>query len=225
MIQNAKCLVGDVFMEHNKTWTEECNTCTCENRKVTCTKVWCGPSNCMNHENKDTCTEDHPCKEKEDSLCLTPPCTPWGQCEGKYTEVNQGVCNPATEMSKLTDDCAKVNIVYDARKMPKGTILEELCHQLRYLKLFRSYALKGPIKVHCNRAGGGNSENASSIVVSISSTGTGVAPKAALELASLIKSQSTNTTMYNIFIAVIQVTIERPMVMSYHSTQGEFVFA
>ncbi|XP_065063187.1 protein jagged-1b-like isoform X2 [Rhopilema esculentum] len=220
VIQNAKCLVGDVFMEHNKTWTEECNTCTCENRKVTCTKVWCGPSNCMSQENKDTCTEDHPCKEKEDRLCLTPPCTPWGQCEGKYTEVNQGVCNPATEMSKLTDDCAKVNIVYDARKMPKGTILEEFCHQLRYLKLFRSYALKGPIKVHCNRAGGVNPENASSIVVSISSAGTGVAPKAALELASLIKSQATNTTMYNIFIAVIQVTIERPMVMSYHSTQG-----
>ena len=220
VIQNAKCLVGDVFMEHNRTWNEECNTCTCENRKVTCTKVWCGPSNCMDPKNGNPCSDDHPCKEKKDSLCLTPPCKPWGQCEGTYTEVNQGLCNPATEMAKLTDDCAKVNIVYDARKMPKGTALEEFCHQLRYLSLFRSYAQKGTIKVHCSTPSYGGVNNESSIIISINSEGTGVAPKAALDLASLIRSHPSNTTLYNIFIAVIEVTVERPIVMSYHATKG-----
>ena len=221
VIKNAKCLVGDIFMEHNRTWTEECNTCTCENRKVTCTKVWCGPANCMDAKNKDICSKDHPCRQKKDSSCITPPCTPWGQCEGKYEGYSQGACTPSTEMSKLTDDCAKVNIRYDAKKMPKGIILEEFCHRLRYLTLFQSYAKKGIIKVYCNIDATEKTGNTSNIIVSINSEGTGLAPKAALDLASVIRSQPSNATMYNIFIAVIQVTVERPMYMSYHSTKGK----
>eukprot|EP00794_Sanderia_malayensis_P020295 gene20295-22282_t len=220
VIQNAKCLVGDVFMAHNRTWQEECNTCTCENKKVTCTKVWCGPSNCLDPKNSNICPSNHPCKKKSDRICLTPPCVDWGQCDGKFASMNQGSCTPSTEMSKLTDDCAKVNIVYDARKMPKGTMLEDFCHNLRYMPLFRAYAKTGSLKIQCDGATITGNSTKSSITVSIKSDGTNLAPKAALELANYVRNSPTNSTMYNVFIAVVQITVERPLILSYHATKG-----
>ncbi len=208
-------------MPHNRTWQEQCNTCTCENKKVTCTKVWCGPSNCLDPENKNTCSKDHPCKKKADSLCLTPPCVPWGQCDGKFTSAKQSSCSPSTKLSKLTDDCAKVNIVYDVDRMPAGTILEDFCHNLRYMPLFRAYARTGSITIQCDGAELKGSGNQSSIIVSIRSEGTNLAPKAALDLANFVRNSPVNSTLYKIFIAVVQITVERPFVLSYHATQGE----
>lgn len=120
----------DAIYRHNATFDDECNTCKCFKGTVTCTKVVCGPHNCLNKSGPGqsssvrSCPIGNVCKRKETS-CLKPPCKPWGECAGVLSAVSADsisdeVCLPnGTELSL---DCAKINIIFDVKKLPRVRI-------------------------------------------------------------------------------------------------------
>ena len=116
---------------HNVNFTDDCNSCECFKGTITCTKVVCGPHNCLNHSGLSQsnslpgCPIGNVCKRKETN-CLKPPCYPWGECAGGKKSAQSGddisdeVCLPnGTELSL---DCAKINIRFDLEKLPRVRI-------------------------------------------------------------------------------------------------------
>ena len=76
----------------------------------------------------------------------------------------------------------------------------------------------------CDRASSVSSKASTGVAVAVDSEGTDVASEAAQELARYIRSLTKNATMYDVFVAVVKVTVERPIMMSYHATKGNQMF-
>ena len=72
----------------------------------------------------------------------------------------------------------------------------------------------------CDRSSSISSQASTGVVVAVGSEGTDAASEAAQELAKYIQSLTKNATMYDVFVAVVKVTVERPIIMSYHATKG-----
>ena len=123
--ETIHCRVNGVIIQrHNTTIQQECNTCTCNRGRRTCTKVLCSPHNCWNRTDVDACPSGGICMPKS-AECLKPPCPKWAECSGPTTSQSQsgdgGIpedrCFPNT--TELSGDCAKIHIVFNMKKLPK----------------------------------------------------------------------------------------------------------
>ena len=119
MSPNKECLVCKEFKQHGEYCEEDCNLCSCNSAHVSCSNIVCGPSNCLNNVSQKTnpCPSQHPCTLKRTSACMKSPCPDWGQCKGKFSEINQGHCTPTTQTSELTKSFAEVNIVFNLERL------------------------------------------------------------------------------------------------------------
>lgn len=58
-----------------------CNSCVCTNGKPRCSNLWCGLNNCLNRSHSGNACESHQvCVPAAQESCLSPPCTPRGDC-------------------------------------------------------------------------------------------------------------------------------------------------
>ena len=76
----------------------------------------------------------------------------------------------------------------------------------------------------CDRSSSISSKASTGVVVAVGSEGTDAASEAAQEIAKYVRSFTKNATMYDVFVAVVKVTVERPIIMSYHATKGNQMF-
>lgn len=118
---------------HGSSWLESCNTCTCSDGTVKCTQVVCPPLNCISRDTNRVqgCEESgFKCIERNVS-CLREPCPRFGQCEGNKEVNREGdkeaifklKCDPASS-NRVTEDCAKVHLVFSKEKLPKVNLVK-----------------------------------------------------------------------------------------------------
>ncbi|XP_048585834.1 protein jagged-1b isoform X2 [Nematostella vectensis] len=226
------CRYGDNQLQsHNTTVKEDCNTCSCVHGTRTCTKVVCGPDNCLNSStvSNDICSMGSVCVPKK-GTCLKPPCPAYGECQGWSvaqphgdSDISDDVCLPRS--NDLTQDCAKINILLDWDKLPNGTLIEEFCRQLRYLPFLKKHARKAQIRLLCDGSWApkpGKQKRDTGIIISVaSSPNSGVAEVAAMDIAVFIRTNHTrrsdiNVMLYKVLVAVKEVTVERSVTLSYH---------
>uniref|UniRef100_A0A0L8GNU4 EGF-like domain-containing protein n=1 Tax=Octopus bimaculoides TaxID=37653 RepID=A0A0L8GNU4_OCTBM len=150
-----------IFKQHvysdKSSWQHECNSCHCNDGRVHCTKVWCGPKNCLSHPNVsepvDICAHDETCVVKTTQTCFTPPCLPWGHCkhiskiEDSAPRDIQTNCIP--NEAKISNNCAKINLLFDKSRMPKGVSVGNICNSLRAFPKVQAYAKKETIIILC----------------------------------------------------------------------------
>ena len=110
--------------DHGSSWRESCNTCTCDDGAVKCTRVLCPPQNCIS-EDLLRCEPGSRCIEIQNVSCLREPCPRFGECVGKDgKQEKEGdieamvklECDPRS--NEVSDDCAKVHIVFSKDKLP-----------------------------------------------------------------------------------------------------------
>ena len=230
------CQRNHIERDHGSSWRENCNTCTCNDGAVKCTRVLCPPQNCIPHDTNHfpTCEEHGSrCIEMKNVSCLREPCPRFGECVGKDGEQEKEgdieamiklECDPRS--NEVSDDCAKVHIVFSKDKLPIGILLPDLCRYLSSLDLFHRYAKDKYIKVRCdvtpvNAPSTSKARRSAEVTVAVASDeGTGDAVKAATDLAKYVKLQSeqyekSNVTIIQIIFAITKVTIERPVVIIY----------
>ncbi|XP_055880316.1 protein jagged-1-like [Biomphalaria glabrata] len=135
------CEHGRRIFSDGTTWEHDCNACRCDNGVVKCTKIWCGPKNCLSHPNVTApvfqCGPQETCIVQTHMTCLTPPCLPFGECRalGAMKELH----NPGLEwtcipnQAHLGSNCAKIILIFDKSKMPLGISVESICNSLRQL--------------------------------------------------------------------------------------------
>ena len=126
------CVYERRIYADNSTWSHDCNTCTCVDGKVQCSRVWCGPPNCLYHPNQTrpavTCGAHETCVTRSNEICFTPPCLPWGTCHAldKISEVvHSGVnTNCLPNSAVINNNCVKLTLVFDKSKMPTVSCFE-----------------------------------------------------------------------------------------------------
>ena len=115
------CMRNHVKRLHNTTWSEDCNSCGCNDGRVQCTKVLCPPNNCISPATNrvEKCEEGGSCVEVKNASCLRDPCPRFGQCfvESEVLSQTEVECDASTNL--VTDDCAKVHLTFSKEKLPK----------------------------------------------------------------------------------------------------------
>lgn len=156
------CLWNSQYFSHNSSWSDECNTCTCINGKVRCTRIWCGPGNCM--ERPSLCHPNQVCVPAAREACLAPGCEAWGECRdlgsGKRVGLPEMPAPPDCwpNQARLSNTCARLSLLFDRAKLPRGTTVEGVCVHLRRLTA-KHQALAGatdPLVILCDLKAGYN---------------------------------------------------------------------
>ncbi|XP_066257423.1 protein jagged-1b [Euwallacea similis] len=145
----GSCVWNTHTLENNVTWQHECNTCICNSGMVKCTKLWCGLGNCKSPSQQNSlCNLNQVCLPSSPESCLSPPCTPYGECrdlEGGRRVKPPMLPSPSScwpNQAVLSNTCARLTLLLDKFKLPQGTTVEDLCGDLRAL-LANQQAIEG----------------------------------------------------------------------------------
>ncbi|XP_025103918.1 protein jagged-1b-like [Pomacea canaliculata] len=222
--------------EHNRrifpdgmTWEHECNSCTCDNGKVRCTKIWCGPRNCLTHPNLTEsameCALDHTCVVQTQKMCLTPPCLPWGLCVPTVSVVSDATppgadpsCVP--NAAHLTTTCARMQLVFDMSKMPMGMSVEGICKSLRQLPALKRIVQRHTLYILC--AMKEKQYDAIEITISTDTGGSDgrvdpVLQAAVDRVATMVSHKQTNSSALS---SVIEIRVETSLASAAAPGQG-----
>lgn len=94
-------------------------------------QIWCGPKNCISHQNitesLEVCSLKQSCVVETEHNCFVPPCLPWGQCKD-IDKVNDPLphsinTNCVPNAAELGNNCAKITLIFELKKMPVVSFL------------------------------------------------------------------------------------------------------
>ena len=116
-----------------------CNSCICLNGKPKCSNIWCGLPNCLNSNSTMPCEAHEVCVPALQESCLSPPCLPRGDC--RALEPSRRVAPPKLlaktdcwpNQSVLSENCARISILLENKRVLLGTSVEGVCLNLRIL--------------------------------------------------------------------------------------------
>lgn len=142
----AGCEWSGRLYPEGSSWDDNCNKCQCRHGRPVCTRVWCGPANCLNDPltGGATCGPSEVCIATQ-SGCLTPPCPAYGQCmpmkPGRITVLppTTASCWPNLTGNRLVPTCARLNLFVDRYKASPGFSVQTLCTHLRKLAAAQSH--------------------------------------------------------------------------------------
>ena len=163
MDASESCMWAGRMYPNDSSWDDNCNRCVCRKGRTVCTRVWCGPKNCL-AEPSAICGMTEVCVPTTREACFSPPCIPWGECRplqiGRQVGLPSGpaaaTCWP--NLARLSPTCARLTLVLDRSKIASGFSVESLCFDLRKLAasqsgLWDSFQLvtqKPPLVVLCD---------------------------------------------------------------------------
>lgn len=131
----------------NSSWDDDCNKCQCRAGQAVCTRVWCGPANCLDDaiNGGKTCGPSEICLSTQ-SGCLRPPCPAYGQCRplkpGRLLPVPAATASCWPNLStgnRLAPTCARLTLVLDRYRAMPGSSVQSLCGHLRRLAASQSH--------------------------------------------------------------------------------------
>ncbi|XP_030626340.1 protein jagged-2b [Chanos chanos] len=202
------CHYAGLQFPHGSHWEEECNSCQCVNGKVKCTKVLCGRRPCLLPgtlgRERHACPGGHECIEHNFMTCLSPPCNQWGMCSNAdSTTLVHTKCEP--NAGYLDNSCARITLIFNRDKVPKGTTVESVCSELRYLPATRTLARDHALLVLCDLS----YSNQDAVEVAISfpqaeQPDHTLIQEAANTIANTLSKRHNSTVM----LAIIEVKVE-----------------
>ncbi|KPJ17071.1 Protein jagged-1b [Papilio machaon] len=120
----------------NGTWWWGCNACRCAAGAPACTRLWCGPPDCL-APGAQPCRTDEVCVPAAPALCLRPPCAPLGECRrvaGRRVEPPAlpapATCWPGARGAPPAG-CARAELRLARERLARGAHVERACAALR----------------------------------------------------------------------------------------------
>ena len=141
---SESCLRNGRNYPNDSSWDEDCNRCLCRHGRTVCTRVWCGPRNCLAAD-AAPCGINQVCLPTTGEACFNPPCAPWGECRPLQAGRQIGLAvSPASatcwpNLARLSPSCARLTLVLDQPKTVRGFSVEGLCSRLRKLAAAQSH--------------------------------------------------------------------------------------
>ncbi|XP_076023612.1 protein jagged-2b isoform X2 [Genypterus blacodes] len=205
------CRYAGLQFPHGSRWEEECNSCSCTNGKVSCTKVLCGRSPCrlpqsgQDQKQHLTCPAGQECVQHSYLTCFSPPCHQWGVCSMSGPSPPQITTKCQPNSGHLDNSCARITLIFDKDKVPAGTTVENICYELRYLPDTRSLAEDRTLLLLCDLS----HSNQDAVEVAISFQPEELPDHSLVqEAASTIVGTLSKRHNSTIMLAVIEVKVE-----------------
>uniref|UniRef100_A0A3Q0S2K2 Delta-like protein n=1 Tax=Amphilophus citrinellus TaxID=61819 RepID=A0A3Q0S2K2_AMPCI len=135
-------------------WDDDCNSCRCENGRVVCTKLWCGPKPCSLHGNIKgvECPAGQTCVAVRNERCFIKPCFGQGECRGPvHQALPQTRCYPESS-------CANITFTFNKEVMAKGVTVEQVCRELRNLYIVKNLSTDSSVFMTCELSHSANNE-------------------------------------------------------------------
>ncbi|KAK5903263.1 hypothetical protein CgunFtcFv8_007059 [Champsocephalus gunnari] len=207
------CRYAGLQFPHGSHWEEDCNSCHCINGKVECTKVLCGRRPCRlqtsdSDQRHQSCPAGRQCLEHSYLTCFSPPCHQWGVCSmaGASPPKATTKCQPNT--GHLDNSCGRITLIFNKDKVPTGTTVENICHELRYLPDTRGLAKDHFLLLLCDLS----QSNQDAVEVAISFHPEDLPDHSLIrEAASAIVGTLSKRHNSTVMLAVIEVKVETPV--------------
>ncbi|CAL4102763.1 unnamed protein product, partial [Meganyctiphanes norvegica] len=214
----ASCLWGGEFRPHGAVWRHQCNTCHCNHGTASCSDVWCGPENCLRSRdpNHYPCEPLQVCVPGPLEWCLSTPCEPWGECRGLSNDgqkvmpaANPGPSDCVPNNAKLNNGCARLTLVMDLARLPRGARVQTACQGLRAAWADRhAHTKTAPPVILCSLLTGSND----TIEVTLAYPETSEKGDVTLAAKALGELVSRKLTPVTTLAAIIEVKVETTVV-------------
>ncbi|XP_046687565.1 protein jagged-1b isoform X1 [Homalodisca vitripennis] len=219
------CLWKGQYFANNTNWPDDCNTCSCVEGTVRCTRVWCGLKNCLGFPGV-SCGDNQVCVPSPKEACLTGGCGPWGDCRelmsGKLVGPPLVPAPPSCwpNQAVLSNTCVRLSLLLERGRLLAGVSTESLCSELRSL-LAAHQATSGAhhsLVLLCDLKTQAND----TLEVTMSETGgDGQAVKEGIRvLGELISRKQTNSL--SALTSVVEVKVETALVSDRRDEGGSY---
>ncbi|KAJ7987368.1 hypothetical protein DPEC_G00325760 [Dallia pectoralis] len=150
-VTRKPCSVNGHLTADGAKWDEDCNTCQCLNRKVVCTKMWCGPKSCRvsgGVKGRGGCPSGQNCVPIREGQCFVRPCQGLGECYPSSAPPPPNKCQPSSNFHD--NSCANITFTFTKETMPKGLSIEAVCKQLRHLYMVKNVSSEYSVSITCD---------------------------------------------------------------------------
>uniref|UniRef100_A0AAQ5X8T1 Delta-like protein n=1 Tax=Amphiprion ocellaris TaxID=80972 RepID=A0AAQ5X8T1_AMPOC len=201
------CVLGGLLALDGSRWDDDCNSCSCNNRKVTCTKRRCGPKPCslLSRTRGAECPAGQTCVAVREERCFIKPCPGQGEC----WDPTQGA-TPSTRCHPESS-CANVIFTFNKDVMAKGVTVEQVCRELRSLYIIKNlFSSDSSISMSCEMSLSTSNEIHVAIVSHVSTDdqrrGLTFVKEITDRIMDLVSRRSANSTIIS---AIAEVRIQR----------------
>uniref|UniRef100_A0A3P8U614 Delta-like protein n=1 Tax=Amphiprion percula TaxID=161767 RepID=A0A3P8U614_AMPPE len=196
------CVLGGLLALDGSRWDDDCNSCSCNNGKVTCTKRRCGPKPCslLSRTRGAECPAGQTCVAVREERCFIKPCPGQGEC----WDPTQGA-TPSTRCHPESS-CANVMFTFNKDVIAKGVTVEQVCRELRSLYIIKNlFSSDSSISMSCEMSLSTSNE-IHVAVVNDQRRGLTFVKEITDRIMDLVSRRSANSTIIS---AIAEVRIQR----------------
>ncbi|KAG9339044.1 hypothetical protein JZ751_024239 [Albula glossodonta] len=147
-VTRRPCITNGRVTADGTKWDEDCNTCQCQNGKITCTKMWCGPKSCRVHsKGRGECPSGQTCVPIKEDHCFVKPCPGLGECWTSGQPPLRTKCHPSSNF--LENSCANITFTFNKETMQAGLTVEDICAELWNLYVVRNFSSEYSVSMTC----------------------------------------------------------------------------
>ncbi|KAG7236916.1 hypothetical protein INR49_000128, partial [Caranx melampygus] len=200
VLSGRPCVVGGLVALDGSRWDDDCNSCSCDNGRVTCTKLWCGPKPCRLHGNAHECPAGQTCVAVQDRRCFVKPCPSQGEC---WSPAHRA---PPTARCRPESSCANVTFTFNKDMMAKGVTVDQVCRELRSLHVVSNLSSHSSVSLTCEPSLSTTNEIHVAIVLDDQRGGAMFVKEVTDKIMDLVGRRSFNSSIIG---AIAEVRIQR----------------
>ncbi|XP_035516026.1 protein jagged-1a-like [Morone saxatilis] len=196
------CVVEGLVALDGSRWDEDCNTCHCNNGRISCTKLWCGPKPCsLHHKTRGSeCPAGQTCVAVRDERCFVKPCPSQGECWGPaHRSPPVARCHPESS-------CANVTFTFNKDVMTRGVTVEQVCRELRSLYVVKNLSSDSSVSMTCELSLGANNEIHVAISTDDQRRGITFIKEITDKIMDLVSKRSANSSIIS---AIAEVRVQK----------------
>ncbi|KAM9856484.1 protein jagged-1a-like [Aulostomus maculatus] len=201
-VSGRPCVVGGSVAADGSRWDADCNSCHCQNGRVDCTKLWCGPRPCSLHSKTrgGECPGGQTCVPIAYESCFVKPCTNQGEC---WSHTHQA---PPTAKCHPESSCANITFTFNKDVMAKGVTVERVCRELRNLYVVKNLSSDSSFSMSCTPSLSVSNEIHIAVATEDQQGGSTFVKGISDGIVDLVSKKSANSSIIS---AIAEVRIQR----------------
>uniref|UniRef100_A0A672QI57 Delta-like protein n=1 Tax=Sinocyclocheilus grahami TaxID=75366 RepID=A0A672QI57_SINGR len=149
------CIANGQVAADGAKWEEDCNACQCQNGKIHCTMMWCGPKSCRAGKARSGCPAGQSCVPIKEEHCFVKPCPSLGEC---WPPAPPSPSKCHASFSYQDDSCANITFTFNKENMPQGLSVEHVCNELRHWYLLKNLTAEYAVSITCELSSSASNE-------------------------------------------------------------------
>uniref|UniRef100_A0A8C9TVS4 Delta-like protein n=1 Tax=Scleropages formosus TaxID=113540 RepID=A0A8C9TVS4_SCLFO len=204
-VTGRPCIANERVIANGSKWDVDCNTCYCQNGRVSCTKMWCGPKPCYFHgKGRRDCPVGQSCIPIKEEHCFVKPCPGQGECLPHGPPPARPKCHPGSGLPESS--CANITFTFNKETLPQGLTIEQICSEVRNLYILKNLSSEYSVSMACEPSPSANNEIHVTISTEEQKPDKTPIKEITDKIVDLVSKRSGNNT---IIMAIAEVRVQR----------------